>query len=284
MPKRPIRLRQRLFGRPPVASGLFLCHVPGERVLAHYDRLRGETEGLVEWTLVADEGHLDDPRGDERFPHPSKLMRRRFAEARVSGRIDAAGMMDLVIVPRVVAAPRRFVWAVEYDVDFSGRWSDFFARFARNDADLLTTTLEPRGARPDWAHWSSSHAPQGIAEARWWRAFHPICRLSRRFARAYAAAMRKPGWGGHYEFTLPTVAHHFGFRAEDIRATRPRWNPFAPPYYDNTPGDPGLVPGTFVWRPTRPAYFHERPDQFPARGRLWHPVKPEGPIAGAGGA
>ena len=47
-----------------------------------------------------------------------------------------------------------------------------------------------------------------------------------------------------------------------------------PPLYDNTPTDPYLCPGTFVFRPARSAYFHERPEDFPAADRLYHPVKP----------
>jgi hypothetical protein len=47
-----------------------------------------------------------------------------------------------------------------------------------------------------------------------------------------------------------------------------------PPLYDNTPADRYLGPGSFIFRPARPAYFHERPQDFAAPGRLYHPVKP----------
>jgi hypothetical protein len=46
------------------------------------------------------------------------------------------------------------------------------------------------------------------------------------------------------------------------------------PLYENTPSDPNLGPGTFIFRPARTAYFHERPEEFAAADRLYHPIKP----------
>jgi hypothetical protein len=64
------------------------------------------------------------------------------------------------------------------------------------------------------------------------------------------------------------------FVVEDIGGD----GPLTPPgrrhaNYLNTPSDPELSPGTFVWRPAREHYFHERPDEFDLPGRLYHPVK-----------
>jgi hypothetical protein len=195
-------------------------------------------------------------------------------------------MMDTVIMPRVLAAAHEFVWAVEFDVDYSGRWSDMFRRFAANRADVLTTTLVARARCPDWHHWGVSRAPAGVPQAGWLRSFNPIMRLSRRFARGYVAAVESGAWGGHYEFTIPSIARHLGFRIEDLARARPglggamlsRSLPKRgrPPLYENTPEDLCLGPGTFIFRPARPAYFHERPDGFAEADRLYHPVKPGG--------
>jgi len=267
------------------ASGLFLCHAPCNRVFAHYERLRTESAGLVDWTLVIDEGHLDAPRAEVGRAHPGIVMPRRFAAARAIGRLtEGAGMMDTVIMPRVLAAPHDFVWALEFDVDYSGRWSEMFRRFAGNRADVLTTTLVPRACCPDWHHWTTARAPDEVGAANWLRSFNPILRLSRRFAAAYIEAVESAGWDGHYEFTIPTIARHLRFRIEDLarpchgvpgamfsRALAKRGEA---PLYDNTPADRYLGPGTFIFRPARPAYFHERPEDFTAPGRLYHPVKP----------
>ncbi len=287
-------LRARLGSRNR-ASGLFLCHSPCDRVLAHYDRLRGESAGLVDWTIVIDQGHLDAPRGEATGPHPVLVMPRRFAAARAIGRLtEGAGMMDTVIMPRVLAAPHEFVWALEFDVDYSGNWSDMFGRFAGNRADVLTTTLTPRGRCPDWLLWPTSRAPAEVPAANWFRSFNPILRLSRRFAAAYVAAVESADWQGHYEFTIPTIAHHLGLAIEDLGIedlaiedlAQPRPRPSGtmlsrarparcrPPLYHNTPTDDCLGPGTFIFRPARSAYFHERPGDFPEADRLYHPIKP----------
>ncbi len=258
------------------ASGLFLCHATNDRVIAHFERLRRETEGLVDWIFVADNGHLDDPRGDEPYPHPGIVMPRRFATARGLGQVaGGTGMMDVAIMPRVLAAPHEFVWALEYDVDYSGHWSHMFSRFARNGADLLTTTLVRRADNPDWWHWPTARAPATVKADDWYRSFNPAMRLSRRFAAAYIAAMQSPAWDGHGEFTIPTIGRHLGLRIEDMAYAGARRRRFETPLYRNTPTDPTIGPGTFIWRPAWPAYFHERPEDFPERNRLYHPIKAE---------
>jgi hypothetical protein len=254
-------------------------------VLAHYERLCRESAGLVDWNLVIDEGHLEAPQADATGPHASTVMPRRFAAAQALGRLTAgAGMMDTVIMPRVLAAPHDVVWALEFDVDYSGRWSDMFARFAGHRADVLTTTLTPRARCPDWNQWPKSRAPAQVRAADWCRSFNPILRLSRRFASAYIAAMETGEWQGHYEFTIPTLARHLRLPIADLARPSPRLPGLMlsharagrglPPLYDNTPSDPWLGPGTFIYRPCRSAYFHERPEEFSAAGRLYHPIKP----------
>jgi hypothetical protein len=258
---------------PRRAAGLFLCHAPCGQVMAHFERLRHESRDLVDWTLVPDEGHFNDPRGDEPYPHQSLSMPRRFAQARALGRLtDGAGLMDIAIMPRVLAAQHEFVWALEYDVDYSGHWSKLFKRFARNRADILTTTLLPRPRNADWALWATARAPACLPHSAWFRSFNPLLRLSRRFAAAYIAAANSGDWDGHYEFIIPTVGRHLGFRVEDMAtAGVPPWRR---PLYHNTPADPTLSPGTFVWRPARHAYFHQQPAEFAEPDRLYHPVKP----------
>ncbi len=200
----------------------------------------------------------------------------RFAQARALGRLtDGAGMMDTVIMPRVLAAAHERVWALEYDVDYSGHWSSLFRRFTTNRADVLTTTLLPRAHCPDWALWSTAQAPQEVAAAHWFRSFAPLMRLSHRFAAAYVRATNTAAWGGHYEFTIPTIARHLGLRIEDLAQAGSWRRLFRAPLYHNTPSDPTLSPGTFVWRPARGAYFHQQPGAFTQKERLYHPVKPE---------
>ena len=99
------------------------------------------------------------------------------------------------------------------------------------------------------------------------RAFHPLMRLSRDLVNWYAVAMADDAWGGHYEFTLPTSALAAGARIEDLGND----GPFTPPerrgrtYVGKTPdGTPDDL--TFAFRPVRPRYFHEAPEQFDRPG------------------
>jgi hypothetical protein len=257
------------------AAGLFLCHAPGDQVLAHFDRLRRQSAAFVDWTLVADAGHLNDPRGDEAFPHPSIVMPWRFGQARALGRLTAgAGMMDTVIMPLVLAGSAKYVWAMEYDVDYSGHWARLFRRLSRSRADVLTTTLLPRTACAEWALWHTARAPDQVSPTNWFRSFGPLLRLSKTFAQSYIAAVESGGWEGHYEFTIPTIARHLGFRVEDLAHAGLLIKYLRQPLYHNTPADETLSPGTFVWRPARTAYFHQQPETFLERNRLYHPVKP----------
>ena len=100
-------------------------------------------------------------------------------------------------------------------------------------------------------------------------------RLSRELVNWYAVAMADDAWAGHYEFTLPTSALAAGARIEDLGSD----GPFTPPdrrgqtYVGKTPA--GTADDlTFAFRPVRPTYFHEAPEQFDRPGLLYHPVKP----------
>ena len=90
----------------------------------------------------------------------------------------------------------------------------------------------------------------------------------------YQEALSTGEWSGHYEFLLPTIARAHGLRIEDIGGT----GPFVPwrrrrRNYLNVAKDVLLSPGTFVWRPSMTAYFHEDDTAFTQRAMLYHPIK-----------
>lgn len=259
---------------PRNAAGLFVTHVDNARVRAHFDRLTAETAGLVDWAVVRNPGNAAEPVTTIRYAPASQLLPLRHAQMVRNGGVQG-GFLDVAVIPCVLALDRKHVWVMEYDVDYSGRWSDFFGQFSRNRAGLLTSTLVPMAECERWYHSATAAAPPWVREAHRYRGFHPLMRLSRRFAKRYVALMREAGWDGHYEFTLPTAARAAGVRVEDIGGD----GPLTPPrrrnvHYDNSPHDWRLSPGTFVWRPARAHYFHERPEDFAQAGRLHHPVKP----------
>jgi hypothetical protein len=239
----------------------FLTSTTNERVIKQFERLRTQARGYVDVFLVINSSPFPVVS-----PDAKELMPLRWA-AMISNGGAIPGYLDTLWMPLGLSAPYSYVWMIEFDVDYSGEWSEFFRQFKRNRSDLLTTTLTRAVDNPEWCWWKTAAAPTTVKTGVWHRDFHPIMRLSQRFMRAYVNEMLSPDWGGHYEFTLPTVAIHLGMRVEDIG--RDGLN------YTNTRLDSNLSPGTFIYRPIRTAYFHERPETFDQAGFLYHPVKPD---------
>jgi len=254
-------------GRP---AGIFITHVLNDRIQAHFDRLRRETEEIIDWQLAYNPWTLSDliaGRGEFKIDPASVRVRQAIDNGRLP-----MGYMDVVLFPLVKSANREFVWVLEYDVDFAGRWLDFFQQFSSNGADLLTTTLNTRRRDPRWAFWSTANGP--CPKSRHTRGFLPIMRVSRRLVDTYEQALSTGEWSGHYEFLVPTIARVHGLRTEDIGGN----GPFVPwrrrrRNYLNVAKDPYLSPGTFVWRPSMMAYFHEDDTAFTQRDMLYHPIK-----------
>ncbi|MDX8534059.1 hypothetical protein RFM41_22165 [Mesorhizobium sp. VK25A] len=254
-------------GRP---AGIFITHVLNDRIQAHFDRLRSETREIIDWQFAYNPWTLGDlvaGRGEFEIDRTSVRVRQAVNNGSLS-----SGYMDIVLFSLVKSANREFVWVLEYDVDFAGRWLDFFQQFSNNSADLLTTTLNTRRRDPRWAFWNSANGP--CPKSRFTRAFMPIMRVSRRFIGTYEEALSTGKWSGHYEFLVPTIARVHGLRIEDIGGT----GPFVPwrrrrRNYLNVAKDALLSPGTFVWRPSMTAYFHEDDTAFKRRAMLYHPIK-----------
>jgi hypothetical protein len=253
---------------------VFLTHIESIRILGHYERLKRETRGLLDTFLCV---HETAPRGavlrimpaDIRISEPvgAQYSPIRFAQMLRWG--SAYTFIDLVFMP-VLSSERlqdySHVWIIEYDVDYAGDWSHFFADAVRSRADFLATTIFARSDSEGWRWWRDFRAPKEVALANHARCFAPIARFSRRMLARYHACVADGAWAGHYEALFPTIALHAGFAVEDLgRGT----------HYTNTPDDWTLSPGTFIFRPAVAAqYFHENPVSFATPNLLYHPVKP----------
>jgi hypothetical protein len=104
--------------------------------------------------------------------------------------------------------------------------------------------------------------------------FHPVARFSQRFLRRYRDAVERRGWSGHTEALYPTVAIRHGLPVVDLGGrgalVPPGWEER---HYRAAEG-PDVLSTAFGFRPPfADRYFHERPDLFPTRGRLYHPIK-----------
>lgn len=251
-------------------QGIFLTHVSSPRVRRHFCRLQAETQGLIQWHWVVNRGRYPNPEGPMPLHGADVLLGARYAEMMRNGGVQG-GYVDTVCMPCAWAMEATHTWVLEYDVDFSGHWADFFSQFVSDETDLLTTTLVPHGADPDWYWWQHAQAPASVPMHRWMRGFLPIMRMSKPLIHDYVGAVRSGQWRGHYEFTVPTIAAVNGRSMRDIRGRLDSQKV----NYTNTPLDWQLQPGSFVWRPSRADYFHENPRGFETRDVLFHPVKPD---------
>jgi hypothetical protein len=142
-------------------------------------------------------------------------------------------------------------WIVEYDVRYTGFWGKLFAECGRSSAGLLGTTLLRREEHPTWPHWPSvSTGSETVSPEHWIKAFLPFAAATHGLLAKIDARYRQGGTG-HHEAVWPMVASLAGLGLEDIGGT----GPFVPQawkrrHYWNTPLDPYLSPGSFVYRPT----------------------------------
>lgn len=255
-------------------AGLFLSHIRSPRIVRHFERLVSESGQRIGWRFVYNEGRYPAPQADFAVPLAEQIFPLRFAQMqRNEGTVG--GYADTTLWPCVLALDADFTWLMEFDVDFSGHWEKFFAQFADNDADLLTTTLVPRTESAGWYWWQTARTPDHVRPEHVYRAFLPLTRVSRRLAQQYVRRMNEEGWAGHYEFTIPTVALLSGMTVEDIGGNGnlcpvPRRNR----NYSNTPDDGFLSPGTFTCHRFRDSYFLEAPESFEVADMLYHPIKP----------
>jgi hypothetical protein len=228
---------------------VFLTHLNRRRIRRHFSRLKREAK--LDAFFFLHQGNVTE--GQRILPN---------REAERNGRPFNNGFNDLVCFPIFQKLDRySHIWLVEYDVDYAGHWGEFFA--IKRFGDFVGTTIVPQSESNEWYHWRSFVAPH---DARPTRSFAPIFRLSRRMIDCYVQSIATGKWKGHFEALFPTIALYNGLTIEDVGG------------YTNTPNDPYLSPGTFVYRPARTSYFHEWPDSF-ERGFLYHPVKPKRPLS-----
>lgn len=163
----------------------------------------------------------------------------------------------------------RHYWFIEYDVRYTGNWADFFACWASNDADLLTTHIRMNPQEPGWYWWNLEHPSRNIPVTNRLRCFYPIFRASCG-AMNYLHKALADGWAGHGEVLLPTLLFHAGYSLEDFGGSGPfvRTENREKFYLDSTPSDYGeLRDGSFRWRPVMA-------EPGPVPGKLYHPIKP----------
>ena len=256
------------------AGAIFLTSYDDPRIRAHFRRLQEETKGWLDPRYVINRSNFPEPDSSLSCLSPEKIMPLRMQRMRENGGMYG-GFLDVLFVPLAMAMKNEFVWIIEYDVDFSGDWGNFFSQFESDRFDLLTTSLITRAQSPEWEHWETAKLPPEVPESQYLRSFNPIMRLSQRFLATYVQETARRDWPGHTEYIIPTLAAFSGHSIADmggegefcLKHCRGR-------NYINAPEADYLTPGTFIYRPSREVYFSENKADFPQRDMLYRPVKP----------
>ena len=253
---------------------LYMTHLYDNVVADEYERLKRQCERSHDVRLLYDASSRRARRARTRadaFGFRPQQALDRFGRHFLSPKAKRLwpGSSDLALMTYALdQSAYEFYWLVEYDVRFTGPWNKLFDVFADNQADLLTTTIRRCSDQPNWRWWSTLVAPDlELSHAERIRCFMPVLRISRRAIELLLTAYGQ-GWRGHYECTVPTILSKHGLTIEDIGGD----GEFVSPsnvnrFYRNTPDNPYMTPGTFVWRP-----ILDRPGDEP--DKLWHPVKP----------
>jgi hypothetical protein len=208
----------------------------------------------------------------------SRVVPYRYADHAGRGPISVSGYVDMIwiaiLVDAKLAAFER-LWLIEYDVDFSGDWATFFRAAVDYDGDLLAAYIRTRREHPSWAHWSSLVQPEG-APPEPTAAFLPISRYSRPLLETFRTVFSAPGWQGHLEVVLPSVAitHNMsvaeiggsGERAPQARRGKHYWANFA---------NSREPESTHRFTTYGVSYFVDRPREFRFPDRMYHPIKTE---------
>jgi uncharacterized protein DUF3405 len=161
-------------------------------------------------------------------------------------------------------------WVIEYDVRYSGNWSDFFSSVDSYEFDLITSHVRRYADEPRWIWWPTfEHPSKRISRDRYLRSFNVIYGMSRA-ALEFVHASLLDGWRGYPEVVLPTLLAENGFRVVDLGGD----GEFTPPtlrnqsYTSRATSNGYMSPlCTMRYRPSRPA-----PGELP--DKLYHPVKP----------
>jgi hypothetical protein len=62
----------------------------------------------------------------------------------------------------------KYIWSIEYDVCYSGDWTDFFKRFENDDSDeLLPDIINYEDYHKSW-HWWQYINKEDLND-KWWR-------------------------------------------------------------------------------------------------------------------
>lgn len=162
-----------------------------------------------------------------------------------------------------------YFWFIEYDVVYTGKWSDFFEAVKEDTSDLIATYVGRKLSNSKHWFWIQTvKYPDGspLLEEEFYKAFFPLYRISRKGLDVVEKAV-SDGWTGHFEWIIPTVLKRAGCTLSEWGGygfftpleRRGKW------YSRNRT----VMLNTMRFRPEIIGYI------FLQRKKLYHPVKTE---------
>lgn len=104
-----------------------------------------------------------------------------------------------------------YYWFIEYDVQFTGNWSDVFSLTRECEADLIAEFIEFPFSDETWSHWESIDLPYAQVA----RCFGPIRRVSHKMLGRYGDLLASGYWA-HHEAMLPSICHAHDWPMRDM--------------------------------------------------------------------
>lgn len=261
--------------RPAV---LFLTHRWDRLVRLRFERLVAEAGELADVFLLMQQSEAADRAEAEGGAIAPALVRfdvRRLPE--VLGYPFAfkdqlsPGSVHFPVLDFARKHRRGHYFLIEYDVEFSGDWSDFLAGTLASGPDCATLHIRTKLECPNWVWWniyrpSSRDRGWALEPESLRRSFNPVYCLSHRAVERMHQAHRE-GWRGHHELLMPTILMHCGYKVVDLRRSNDFCVGFEQELRHAMPLDDL---STVRWRPDVSA------SEFEIRSRghtLFHPVK-----------
>jgi len=250
---------------------LFFSHIVNQMTLIRYDELaRGKPADYDLYWVIQTEGE-----NLHRLPEGINAIPFKYDDLSSLGytpihQNHIIGCSNFIVERFFLSHPYYdYVWTVEYDVMFTGKWELFFDAFENNRADLLSSHIESYSkANSDWPWWHPAiWGKEYISMGKRIKSFNPIYRLSAAALTLLDELLRKSN-AGHYEMFVPTMLHHHGLSLCDIGGD----GRFTPIELRNKfyVSDHGINNGTMRYRPL---FSEKYIEALGIKNRLFHPVK-----------
>ena len=261
---------------------LFHTHIISNYILSEFQNISNESEGISDAYLLCDDKNIDitqklknyryfciNKEGLSDLNFPINNDEKRKSKIPTKKVLQLSNYKLSILQFFLDNRDYDYYWYIEYDVRYSGKWSQFFKHFNNNDSDLLTSYLRYYKEEPNWSHWYLNHPDLTIPESERIRSFNPLMRISKK-ALTYLHESLMDGWIGHLEVLIPTLLHQNGFEIEDFGGSgkfcrKENINRHYIPSKNNLRGD--LDHGTMRYKP-HPVYLGL------SKNKLYHPVKP----------